>query len=124
MLSGGTYSSIEVPQVVDTEASGINDAGVIVGYYYPNEPNLTEGFVLSGGVYTTIAIPGETYTVLYDINDNGVLLGNYQDATGLEVGFLAPPKMGVVCRKRARTSSGVILTAVEPRHILGAGHRH
>ena len=47
--------------------------------------------MLSGGVFTTVTIPGEPYTVLYDINDNGVLLGNYQDAAGLEVGFLATP---------------------------------
>ncbi|MGO9123746.1 MAG: hypothetical protein ACLP6G_02540, partial [Terriglobales bacterium] len=91
LLSGGTYTSIEVPGAVNTEAIALNDAGVIVGYYYPNESNLAEGFVLSGGVFTTVTIPGEPYTVLYDINDSGMLLGNYQDAAGLEVGFLATP---------------------------------
>ena len=63
LLSGGAFTSIDVPGATQTLATGINDAGQIVGQY--NDATGTHGFLLNGGVFTTINVPGETGTIAY-----------------------------------------------------------
>jgi probable HAF family extracellular repeat protein len=70
-----------------TVASGINDAGQIVGVYF--DATGEHGFVWTGtGVFTTLDDPLATNgTVVSGINDAGQIVGAYFDATG-EHGFL------------------------------------
>jgi probable HAF family extracellular repeat protein len=57
LLRGGTYTTLADPLATQhfTEASGINNAGQIVGIYTAGNGN--HGFLLSGGTYTTIDDP-------------------------------------------------------------------
>jgi probable HAF family extracellular repeat protein len=77
LLSGGNYTTLDM-----TTASGINDAGQIVG------ESGGHGVLLSGGNYTTLDVPGARTTSAQGINDAGQIVGWYQDAAGYNHGFL------------------------------------
>ena len=96
VLSGGTYTAISYSGAVETFASGINDAGNIVGGFCTTSECVEtfdgfQSFLLSGGVFTPIALPGEVYTSVTDINNNGTVIGYYQDAAGVVGSFMATP---------------------------------
>ena len=75
-----------------TIASGINNFGDVVGFYYPPSPN-PQGFLYSHGEYTTIAVPGGRGTLAYSINNAGVIVGSFGDGTGASHGFIATPQI-------------------------------
>ena len=82
LFSKGTYSSISVTGAA-TWASGINNSGLIVGYYQPGPvAGPFSGFLLSQGTYTTVRVPGSTSTQALGINQGGQIVGNY-DGTRL-----------------------------------------
>ena len=69
-----------------TAASGINDAGQIVGYLL--QWHRHHGFLYSGGTYTTLDDPLATGgTTASGINDAGQIVGTYFNGTGSH-GFL------------------------------------
>ena len=75
----GTFSTIDVPGVsapggrrVSTVATGINDAGHIVGFF--DNINGVYGFLDADGVFSTIQ-PGAPFTNLGDINNTGRIVG-------------------------------------------------
>jgi uncharacterized membrane protein len=101
MLDTGTFTPIDFPvptpraHILVTYASGINDAGDIVGGY--NEDDLYEtrrGFLLRNGVYTTFDVPGAGFTDIFAINNTGGMAGEYLDFDGLIYGFLFSPDRG------------------------------
>ncbi|HLJ96691.1 MAG TPA: PEP-CTERM sorting domain-containing protein [Gemmataceae bacterium] len=65
------FTTIDVPGSAQTVATGINDAGQIVGYYN------NHGFLLSNGVYTTLDAPGSVGTQAMGINNAGQVVGCY-----------------------------------------------
>jgi uncharacterized membrane protein len=69
--SGGDFLTLDFPGAQDTSPQGINDAGEIVGWYYPGH-----GFTYDKGTWKTLAYPGASSTALYDISDAGVIVGN------------------------------------------------
>jgi hypothetical protein len=73
-----------------TVASGINNAGEIVGNYSAHYSN-PEGLLYSGGTHTTIAMPGGIGTAASSINNAGVIVGTFGDGTGASHGFIATP---------------------------------
>ena len=77
LFSGGTYTTLNVPQSVATYAKGISDKGQIVGYYQDSVG--THGFLFSGGTYTTLDGPGSAAfgTHAYGINNKGEIVGYY-----------------------------------------------
>ena len=77
LLSGGVYTTIAVPGANFTWAEGINNAGVIVGWYYVDGSAGYQGFVDDGGSFTTINYPGYPNTYLAGINDSGLIVGGY-----------------------------------------------
>ena len=88
-MSGGTFTSIDPPGALYTEALGINTAGDIVGNYSGADAH-QHGFLLHKGVYTTIDFPGATDTWITAINDQGQMAGAY--GTGLkQIGKLLWP---------------------------------
>jgi probable HAF family extracellular repeat protein len=89
LLSGGTYTTLDVPDSVLTAAYGINDAGQIVGVYTSDMRFSRHGFVWSEGVYTTFDVPGLTFNNL-GINNSGEIVGTYLEG-GTVFGFLATP---------------------------------
>jgi len=75
-LAQGTYTQIDVPGSITTEAVGINTQGDIVGFYADSN-NIFHAFLLSGGVYTTFDYPGAAGTDATAINDLGQIVGPY-----------------------------------------------
>jgi probable HAF family extracellular repeat protein len=71
------YTAIDDPLGTEgTFATGINDAGQIVGYCQNNSG--TPGFLYNGGTYTTLDNPsGVGATFIYGINNNGAVVGTY-----------------------------------------------
>jgi len=85
-LSGGTYTPINYPGFVTlTWASGISNAGAIVGYY--DDTSGQHGFSLSGTSYTSLDYPGALYTWASGINNRDTIVGWYFDASAVQHGF-------------------------------------
>jgi probable HAF family extracellular repeat protein len=62
VLSGGIYTTLDVPAQTVTAATGINNAGQVVGTTYtPFSGGTTHGFLYSGGSYTTFDMPGAMF---------------------------------------------------------------
>ena len=76
-----------------TFATGINNSGQTVGYYF-DSAGAFNGFVYTNGSFTTIdepSAPGGTFgsgTIAFGINDWGEIVGAYYDVAGARHGFL------------------------------------
>ena len=73
--SRGKFLQIAVPGAVMTEAVGINDKAIIVGWYDVTGP-ADYGFAFSGGQYTAFRYPG-AQTFAAGINISGQVVGQY-----------------------------------------------
>src|ERR687893_276481 len=56
------FTKIDVPGEVDTVATGINDAGQIVGEFFGGGGGGIHGFLNTGGSFTQIDVPGAVFT--------------------------------------------------------------
>src|SRR6516162_1972173 len=54
-----SFTTLDVPG--NSQASGINDSGQIVGNF--GENGVAHGFLYTGGILTTIDVPGATFTL-------------------------------------------------------------
>ena len=74
-----------------TSAIGVNDHGLIVGWYAVS-PTTTvfHGFADQGGTITTIDVPGASSTTVTGVGDRGQIVGWYVNAAG-EHGFEVSP---------------------------------
>ncbi len=79
-----TFARINVPGAADTVASGINNAGQIVGWYQ-DQSGVQNAFLDNNGAFTTL---GGQWTFAQGINDRGQITGYYWDAAGYERSFL------------------------------------
>lgn len=70
-----------------SEATGINNAGVIVGFVVDADRQY-HGFELRDGKYTFYEYPGAVRTLFTRINDRGQIVGIWADADGRRHGFL------------------------------------
>jgi uncharacterized membrane protein len=86
-----TWTTIDYPGAVRTEANGINNNGDIVGYYQDAVNFNFHGFLLSGGVFTTIDFPGADWTNAEGINDAGDIVGTYSISSNpfAPIGFIS-----------------------------------
>jgi hypothetical protein len=71
-LAQGTYTQIDPPGSLLTHATGINNVGDIVGFYY--DVVGAHGFVLNGDVYTTVNLKGQA-TSFGGVNDLRQVVG-------------------------------------------------
>ena len=75
-----TYAPIAYPGATQTDPTGINNGGVVVGSY--KLPDGTwHGFTYDGTTYTTVDVPGAPYTFLFGIGPSGKLVGGYSMTT-------------------------------------------
>jgi probable HAF family extracellular repeat protein len=83
------FTSVSVPNAISTVAEGVNNAGVIVGFYQDSTGKL-HGFMLNGKKVTTIDHPKGTATECLHVNPNGApsIVGYYTTSSGTPVGFL------------------------------------
>ncbi len=84
---------IQYPGAVQgTNLSGINDAGVAVGFQFGSPPEShAQGFTYAGGVFADVVYPGSIGTYPYGISNSGVIVGSYFDSKGISHGFIATP---------------------------------
>jgi probable HAF family extracellular repeat protein len=71
-------------------ATGLNDAGDVVGHYIATDGDV-HGFLYKSGSITTIAYPGANAesTEILDINNSGQMVGSFWDNSDLKIkGFL------------------------------------
>ena len=104
VYSNGAYATLDDPLATQTTgsvfpsgtvATGINDSGTVVGYYYTATPNTaavpnTVAFSYTNGIYSNINVPNSVAgtTKINAINNNGDLVGTYTPVGGTDTGFL------------------------------------
>jgi len=79
----GVFEVLEIPNSKGgAQATGINDAGNVVGFYI-DDSNLMHGFLLVSGTFTTLNFPGSKgTTAAFGVNNDGKVVGSYSDASG------------------------------------------
>lgn len=88
-LAGGVYTDINalLPTNFNSQATGVNDAGKVVGFYQDAAGNFT-AFTDTAGMIAHFLFPGSVSTQALGINDIGQIVGDYLDAAGVMHGFL------------------------------------
>jgi uncharacterized membrane protein len=84
LYAGGTFTTIDDPNTIGrsgfTVATGINDSGTIVGYYWALNSNgiggTFSGFIYSNGTFQTINVPGANDSAATGINNAGQIVLN------------------------------------------------
>ena len=76
-----------LPPNVNSQATGVNDGGWVVGFYQPTSTTFT-GFLDKSGVISSITFPGSASTQALGVNDLGEIVGDYTLANGNMFGFL------------------------------------
>ncbi len=69
-----TFAPIEVPGARDTEASGVDEGGRVVGYYRSSDLT-THGFTYHAGRLGLFDVSGAQSTAVYGINAAGQIVG-------------------------------------------------
>jgi uncharacterized membrane protein len=69
------FTIIQFPGAQNTTATGINNAGTIVGSYVDNNFNV-HGFILANNQFQSIDMPSGVNTSLRSINNRGQILGS------------------------------------------------
>lgn len=83
LYSRGQVTIIDYPNSFNTQVSGINDLGQIVGWFY-DAAGSYHGFLRDrDGRFTEIDFPGSTFTSLAGINDAGQIIGGSDVTTFL-----------------------------------------
>jgi hypothetical protein len=94
LLNGAVFTTIDDPLGFSTTLTGINNAGIIVGFY-TDASGISHGFVDNGGVFLTIDDPlGTGGTEVEGINNNDQVVGFYIDGNGQVHGFLDTNPLG------------------------------
>ena len=100
--SNGTFLPLSAPDAVapyGTNATGVNDSGVIVGYYYTSGL-VGHGFLYEDSNYTILNDPsagagGYEGTYAEGINNAGEIVGYYVNSKGVSKGFVLSPGISV-----------------------------
>jgi hypothetical protein len=94
LVAGTTnYTSIDALLVAkfganfNSQATGVNNAGTVVGFYQPTSATFT-GFEDIAGMISSITFPGSVSTQALGVNDHGQIVGDYTLANGDMFGFL------------------------------------
>lgn len=76
-----------LPANFNSQATGVNNAGTVVGFYQPTSTTFT-GFEDIAGMISSITFPGSVDTQALGVNDLGQIVGDYTLADGDMFGFL------------------------------------
>ena len=86
-LSGGTFTTYDIPGALSTDVLGINNPGDFTGTF-SNDNVTQQAFVNIGGTLTLFSVPAATNTLAYMINDSKrLVVGYYIDASGILHGY-------------------------------------
>ena len=78
----GTFRRIDTPYGAQSQATGINDPGVIVGNGWNAADDLPPAFELRNGQFTRFDFPGAAITFPLAITNQGDLAGRFLDPDG------------------------------------------
>src|SRR5690242_9497837 len=70
--------------------SGVNDNGIIVGWYNPTS-SYDYAFVVKNGKYLSFSYPGAKFTYAAGINKSGQIVGAYSPDNQTYHGFVTSP---------------------------------
>ncbi len=87
----GKLTEFSVPKSIETEATGINDKGDIVGLFFDSAGS-QHGFLLHAKKYTTLDVPGDTSTEAWGINNKGQITVYAVNSGGFLDAFLLTGK--------------------------------
>jgi probable HAF family extracellular repeat protein len=90
--ANGKMTQIDYPGASTTVCLGINDLGVISGYYVDAD-NVAHGFTLTNGAFHTSRWP-----VVAGMNNEGAFVGYYIGRNQVNYGFVATPVSGAPTR--------------------------
>jgi hypothetical protein len=109
----GTFTQLPAPPAgYQVSATGINNAGVIVGVASTTTDTHEQGFILVSGVYTFFSRPGWGNTEPRAIGNSGLVTGySFQD-TGETAGFVYDPATGVFTDVTPRLSTFTIAQGI------------
>ena len=74
------FVTIDAPEAILTAPYGVNNTGLVTGYYQDASGNL-HGLLWRNGALKTLDNPGSLDTLLGDSSDLGMVIGNHGDAT-------------------------------------------
>lgn len=88
-FAGPTFTDINalLPANFNSQATGVNNAGEVVGFYQVADGNFS-AFTDLGGSITSFEAPGATSTQALGVNDLGQIVGDFVDSMGVMHGFL------------------------------------
>jgi len=86
-LSFSTFREYDVPNSVDTELGGINNAGDFAGGFVPTNTGIEQAFVNIDGRVHPINITGSTFSTAYQLNASDAFEGYYIDSLGFFHGY-------------------------------------
>jgi len=93
----GLFSLIPVnpPSGWNADAFGINDSDTVVGFVYPPDDSVENGFVITEYAdYREFAVPWAAYTEARGINNSGMITGTVFFNGPGSAGFVFDPKAG------------------------------
>jgi probable HAF family extracellular repeat protein len=116
LFSDGVLTILDVPGATDTYALGVNDSGLVAGYWDLLDPNgntlAVYGFTWKDGGFidTQINFPGAAGSGLFGVNARGDLSGVWvPDVNGnIEHGFVCPKS--APCFSYDASAPGTVLT--------------
>jgi hypothetical protein len=78
MLQNGKVTELKYPGAKFTQALGVDDSDVVVGFYNDADGN-PQGFRYDRGRYEKIAVPGASSTIVNGINNRGDIVGFFTE---------------------------------------------
>jgi hypothetical protein len=77
-----------LPANLNSQATGVNNTGVVVGFYQYDAAGDFSAFEDAGDTVTSFQTPGSVSTQALGINDLGEIVGDFIDADGMMHGFI------------------------------------
>lgn len=102
IFSGGAYTFFSRPGWTNTEARGVNNAGLVTGWSYELDGSgvltASEGFIFNPATasFTAIPVAGSTFVIAQGINTAGQVVGNARFVPGGSKGWLRDPGTGTI----------------------------
>jgi hypothetical protein len=91
----GQFTDVVFPGANFTKANGLNDCGVISGFY--RDGTGRHAFYGRIGRLKSLDVPGAAYTASRGLSNDGRVVGEYQDANGILHGFVTGPIEQAAC---------------------------
>lgn len=64
------------------------DLRLLIGFWFNEMDNQTQGYMIENGVFTSFMVPGSTGTGAWDVNPDGAIVGVYNIGPAFTRGFL------------------------------------